>query len=196
MTDLTMECAIIDDEPIACDRLKEILDGFIPLEIKGIYTTYQESLENILSTRPNVLFLDVELDMNHTAFELIDQLHASCYFPYIILITAFEHYSIKAIKKSVFDYLIKPIDIDELKETLLRLQKHITTPYSTIIENNTTLSPREIEVLELVLQGKTSQEIAESLYVSKSTVDSHRKNILKKTGASSISDLMRMSRIQ
>ena len=188
MTDLTMECAIIDDEPIACDRLKEILDGFVPLEIKGIYTTYQESLENILSTRPNVLFLDVELD--------IDQLHASCYFPYIILITAFEHYSIKAIKKSVFDYLIKPIDIDELKETLLRLQKHITTPYSTIIENNTTLSPREIEVLELVLQGKTSQEIAESLYVSKSTVDSHRKNILKKTGASSISDLMRMSRIQ
>jgi FixJ family two-component response regulator len=193
---LTMECAIIDDELIACDRLTEILDGFNFLDVKGVYTAYQKALDNLRTTRPNVLFLDVELDMNHTAFELIDQLHASCYFPYIILITAFEQYSIKAIKKNVFDYVVKPIDIDELKDTISRLQKHISTPFSTLIENNHKLSPREKEILELVMQGKTSHDIADSLYVSKSTVDSHRKNILKKTGASSISDLMRLSRIQ
>lgn len=193
--EINIGCAIIDDEALACERLKDILDGFDYLEVIGIFNTFQDACDHLISSRPEVLFLDVELDRNHTAFELIDQLHAGCYFPYIILITAFGHYSIKAIKKSVFDYLVKPIDIDELKDTLFRLQKHLETPYSTIIVNNSNLSEREKEVLELVLRGKTSQAIADQLFVSKSTIDSHRKNILKKTGARSISDLMRMSRV-
>ena len=193
--DLNIDCVIIDDEAIACERLKDILEGFDSLEVVGIYNTYQDAFKNLVSIRPRVLFLDVELDKNHTAFELIDQLHANCYFPYIILFTAFEHYSIKAIKKSVFDYLVKPIDIDELKDTLDRLQKHMSTPFSTLVDTNNSLSDREKEVLELVLNGNTSQEIADQLYLSKSTIDSHRKNILKKTGASSVSELMRMSRL-
>lgn len=175
--------------------LKDILEGFDSLEVVGIYNTYQEAFEKLISTRPRVLFLDVELDMNHTAFELIDQLHANCYFPFIILVTAFGHYSIKAIKKSVFDYLVKPIDLDELKSTLDRLQKHMSKPYRSLVETNDSLSEREKEVLDLVLNGNTSQQIADQLYLSKSTIDSHRKNILKKTGAKSVSELMRMSRL-
>ena len=195
MTDPTISCAIIDDEKIALDRLKGILDEFDALEIVGTHSTFHGAFENLLLNQPTVIFLDVELDKNHTAFELIDHLHADCYFPYIILFTAFEHYSIKAIKKSVFDYLVKPIDIAELKDTITRLRNHINSPYNTLIENSSNLSIREKEVLELVLNGKTSQNIAETLFVSKSTVDTHRKNILKKTGASSISELMRLSRV-
>lgn len=190
-----LECAIVDDEPIACTRQKEILGRFDFLKVLGVYTTYKEAHDHLLSNRPKVLFLDVELDGNHTAFELIEALQTYCYFPYVILVTAHEHYSIKAIKKNVFDYLVKPIDIDELKETLDRLQKHMSLPYSTLISTNESLSEREKEVLELVLKGKTSKEIAQELFVSKSTIDSHRKNILKKTGTRSVSDLMRMSRL-
>jgi len=190
---LSFACAIIDDEPLSCMRLKDILKGFDTLEVKGIYQTYQDAHDHLLSSRPQIIFLDVELDQNHTAFELIEVLHSNCYFPYIIMVTAYEHYSIKAIKKSVFDYLVKPIDIDELKETLNRLQKHISAPFSTLFETHDDLSEREKEVLELVMKGNTSQEIADLLYLSKNTIDSHRKNILKKTGASSISELIRMS---
>jgi DNA-binding NarL/FixJ family response regulator len=193
--DLNMDCAIIDDEAIACDRLKDILEEFESVEVISVHQSFQDALEKLLQKRPRILFLDVELDKNHTAFELIDQLHANCFFPYIILITAHDHYSLKAIKKSVFDYLLKPVDIDELKDTLARLERHLETPYSNILETNSKLSEREREVLELVLRGQTSQEIADLLFVSKSTIDSHRKNILKKTGARSISDLMRMSRV-
>jgi DNA-binding NarL/FixJ family response regulator len=195
MTGPTIDCAIIDDEKFALDRLKDILNEFDALEIVGTHSSYRDAIENLLRSRPKVIFLDVELDKNHTAFELIDLLHANCYFPYIILITAFEHYSIKAIKKSVFDYLVKPIDIGELKETIARLKNQINTPYSTLVDDSINLSIREKQVLELVLEGKTSQEIADTLFVSKSTIDTHRKNILKKTGAKSISELMRLSRV-
>ena len=195
MKDQAIDCAIIDDEKIALDRLNDILSDSDLLEVVGTYSSYNDALENLLLTKPTLVFLDVELDRNHTAFELIDAIHSNCYFPYIILITAFEHYSIKAIKKSVFDYLVKPVDIEELQETLSRLQNHILTPYSSLIDSNSNLSCREKEVLELVLNGKTSQDIADTLFVSKSTIDTHRKNILKKTGAASISELMRLSRV-
>ena len=195
MKDQAIDCAIIDDEKIALDRLYDILYESTILNVVGTYSSYNDALENLLLTKPTLVFLDVELDRNHTAFELIDAIHSNCYFPYIILITAFEHYSIKAIKKSVFDYLVKPVDIEELQKTLSRLQNHILTPYSSLIDSNSHLSSREKEVLELVLNGKTSLEIADTLFVSKSTVDTHRKNILKKTGAVSITELMRLSRV-
>lgn len=188
-----LECAIVDDDFLACDRLKVILKRFDLLRVMGCYNTYQKALDQVLSSRPKVLFLDVELDRNHTAFELIEQFHTVCYFPFVILVTAYDHYSIKAIKKGVFDYLVKPVDIDELKETIDRLGHHMSNPYSSLIETNNGLTEREKQVLELVLIGNTSQEIANHLYVSKSTVDSHRKSILKKTGTGSISELMRMS---
>lgn len=191
----TLTCAIIDDEIVAAERLREILNEFDSVELTSIHNTYQDALDQLQLSRPAVILMDVELDRNHTAFELIDQFHSICYFPHVILITAFEHYSIKAIKKRVFDYIVKPIDIEELKDTLNRLENHIQNPSNAIIDNNDTITSREKQVLEQVLQGKTSQEIAELLFVSKSTIDTHRKNILKKTGAKSISDLMRLSHI-
>jgi len=109
------------------------------------------------------------------------------------LITAFEHYSIKAIKTEVFDYLVKPIDIEELKESLERLVSHISSPQLSLIENVKILSEREKQVLELALEGKSSRAIADRLFVSKRTIDSHRKNILKKTGARSFMELIRLS---
>ena len=194
MSDFNIECAIIDDEIHASDRLKDILDDFESIDILSVHNTYRNAMEVLLDTRPRVIFLDIELDKNHTAFELIEKFNSNCYFPYIILVTAFDHYSIKAIKKHVFDYLVKPIDIDELKDTLTRLQNHILSPSSDLIDNSE-LSNREKQVMDLVLQGKTSKEIADLLFVSKSTIDTHRKNILKKTGATSFQELFRLSHI-
>ncbi len=194
MKDQVLNCAIVDDEPIALERLKDILDDFNEIKVTGSYAKYQSALEELPEIQPKLLFLDVELDKHHTAFELLDQLHSRLYCPYVILITAFDHYSIKAIKKEIFDYLVKPIDIDELKESLERLHWHISEPQHTFIEQNSILSEREKEVLELALEGETSKEIAEKLFVSKSTIDSHRKNILKKTGAKSFLELMLLSR--
>lgn len=194
MNDMLLSCTIIDYEPWACDRMKGLLEGFDSIEIMGIFHTYLDALAHLKTSRPDVIFLDVELDQNHTAFEIIEHCHAEYYFPYFILTTSFEHYSIKAIKNNVFDYLVKPIDIEELKETLNRLNKHLSSPYLNLIRANGSLSVREKEVLELVSKGLSSKQISSRLHISKSTVDSHRKNILQKTGAKSTLELLHTSR--
>lgn len=195
MNAMPLSCTIIDFEPWSCDRMKGLLKAFDSIEVMGIFHTYLDALAHLKSSRPDVIFLDVELDQNHTAFEIIQHCHAEYYFPYFILTTSFEHYSIKAIKNNVFDYLVKPIDMEELNETLNRLQKQLGSPYLNLISSNGTLSIREKEVLELVLMGLSSRQIANRLHISKSTVDSHRKNILKKTGARSTLELLHISHI-
>ena len=82
MKDQAIDCVIIDDEKIALDRLEDILTESDVLEVVGTYSSYNDALENLLLAKPTLVFLDVELDRNNTAFELIDQIHSNCYFPY------------------------------------------------------------------------------------------------------------------
>lgn len=191
MKDHTIECAIIDDEKIACDRLNELLNPFKNIQVISMLTSYEEAIEFLLEKKPILIFLDVELDNCHTAFELIDELHNHLYKPIIILVTAYDHYSIKGIKKGVFDYLLKPIDLGELKNTILRVESSLSNKVLDLVSSQTVLSNREQEVLQLVLQGKTSKEIADELFISINTVNTHRKNLLKKAGVHSIIEFIR-----
>jgi DNA-binding NarL/FixJ family response regulator len=184
---------VIDNERGACDRLKRLLGSFSQIQVIECFTDTVKGLEYILKQKPHLIFLDVELENNISAFDVIKKLRENHYRPHIILATAFPHYSIKAIKNEVFDYLLKPVDIDELKETLNRLFDHLSIRNNHIIKEFNMLSERELEVLKLVLEGKSSNEIAELLYISVNTVHTHRRNILKKTGAESVLELFRLS---
>jgi DNA-binding CsgD family transcriptional regulator len=90
---------------------------------------------------------------------------------------------------------MKPVDIDELKASIYRLIEHLDRKTRHVLNEFNMLSKRESEVLRYVLEGKTSNEIAESLFISVNTVHTHRRNILKKTGAGSIVDLLRINQI-
>lgn len=79
------------------------------------------------------------------------------------------------------------IDTPEVKEVSFLIQRKVNT---TIEINNQKLSIREIEVLGLIMQGLTNNEIAEKLFISYETVKSHRKNILEKTGAKNTASLI------
>jgi len=186
---------IIDDEKYACERLKRLLSPFSQIQVIGSLTSFRQGLDFINKQKPELVFLDVELDNNQSAFDFIKQLDTMLYHPNIILVTAFAHYSIKAIKTGVFDYIIKPVDIDELKASVKRLIEHLDRKTNNVLNEFNMLSKRESEVLKYVLEGKTSNEIAESLFISVNTVHTHRRNILKKTGAGSIVDLLRINQI-
>ncbi len=188
----TIRTIIIDDERYACERLKKLLVPYPQIQVIDTFTNSKEGLENILKHKPDLLFLDVELEKGNSAFDIIDQLKDKINRPNIILVTAYPHYSIKAIKNEVFDYLIKPVDIDELENTLERLISHLWLTPDSIKQKFSMLSEREMAVLNLVLEGKTSGEIAKLLFISKNTVNTHRRNILKKTGTRTVVDLMRM----
>jgi DNA-binding NarL/FixJ family response regulator len=184
---------IIDDEKHSCERLKRLLASFSQINVLGSFTNSKRGFESIIDQKPDLVFLDVELENNVSAFDLIKKLDGNLSRPHIILVTGFSQYSIKAIKNEVFDYIIKPVDIDELKASIERLIEHLSLNTSRTLTKFGMLSARESEVLKHVLEGKTSDEIADLLFISVNTVHTHRRNILKKTGAGSIIDLIRIN---
>lgn len=190
---LPIRSIIIDDERYACERLKNLLTPFSQIKIIDYYTDSRSGFNAIIKYKPELLFIDVELENNISAFDIIDQLEENLCRPNIILVTAHPHYSIRAIKNRVFDYLIKPVDIDELKETMDRFFKHVLITPVIIAEKFNMLSQRELNVLNHVLEGKSSKEIAELLCISINTINTHRRNILRKTRTNSVVELMRLN---
>lgn len=186
---------IVDDERYACERLKRLLSPFIQIKVIDYCTSSKMGIDCILNQKPDLIFLDVELENNISGFDVIDQTREITYHPHIILVTAHPQYSIKAIKHEVFDYILKPVDVDELEDTIDRFISHLTLIPKKLEEKFYMLSEREINVLKLVLEGKNSKEIASSLFISINTVHTHRRNILKKTGVRSVVDLLRISNI-
>jgi two-component system LytT family response regulator len=187
---------IVDDERYACERLKKLLTPFSQIEVLNYFTDSFHALEFIKKQKPELVFLDVELENSISAFDIIEELNETLHPPSFILVTAHAHYSIKAIKHEVFDYLIKPVDVDELEDTIDRFIKHVSLKQGKIIREFNMLSEREKSVLNHVLEGKSSSEIARLLYISKNTVNTHRRNILKKTGAGSVIELFRANNLQ
>lgn len=98
------------------ETLKSLLTEFCDgVKVLGMAGTVKEAVVLIEYHQPDVVFLDIELQTG-TGFDVLNQLNTSNFE--VIFTTAFEQYAIKAIKFSSLDYLLKPIDIDELQEAL------------------------------------------------------------------------------
>ena len=107
---------IIDDEAHCTKVLANLIEKVhSDYEITGIFTNPLEGLRFIQDNPPDLLFLDIEMP-NLNGFALIDKLLPIDFD--IIFTTAYDQYAIKAIKYAAFDYLLKPIDIEELKSAI------------------------------------------------------------------------------
>lgn len=180
---------IVDDEEAGIANMVRLL-GYCS-DIKVVATTQvpEEAIELITEKKPDILFLDVEMP-RLSGFEVLEVTRNQGLSPIVIFTTGYNQYAIKAIKAQAFDYLLKPILLDELKDTLSRLTNENILGQRLNSDITILLSPREIEILEMVIQGKTSKEIASDLFISKTTVDTHRRNVLDKTGCRSTSELL------
>ena len=185
-------CIIVDDLYEARERLAQLLFSFEDLEILSKEGIPETAVQKIIKLKPDLLFLDVEMP-RMSGFDLLEKINKANVFPAVIFTTAFDHYAIKAIKNKALDYLLKPIDVDELKASINRFKiekmaSKLTYPkFSPPLE---CLSKREKEVLQLLIQGKTSQQIADELFISKTTVDTHRQHLLEKTGFKNTAELV------
>ncbi len=111
---------IIDDEQHCIDRLSGLLAEHLPnaIHLMDSFTTAEEGLSAINKYKPDLVFMDVQLN-GTTGFELLKQL-GNVKFE-IIFTTAYEKYAVQAFKFSALDYLLKPIDADDLKQAVTRL---------------------------------------------------------------------------
>lgn len=109
---------LIDDEFHSTELLEEIINAHVPnLSVVAKFNNAKDAANYIPKNMPDIIFLDIEMPgMN--GFELIDALGDD--IPDVIFITAYDRFAIKAIKFSAFDYILKPVDIEELKTTVTK----------------------------------------------------------------------------
>jgi DNA-binding NarL/FixJ family response regulator len=182
---------VIDDEPASLERMEYVLSMFQEIEVIHYTMDPVKAVQLIIDEKPELVFIDVEMPVKN-GFTVLSEVHEAGYFPGFIFITAYDQYAIKAIKQEALDYLLKPIDIEELKVAIDHYQKRHSYVKSINLNENpicASLSDREKEVLILAMKGQTSREIASHLFISKATIDSHRQNILLKTDSKNFSEL-------
>ncbi|NNC85252.1 MAG: response regulator transcription factor [Bacteroidia bacterium] len=132
-----IKAIIVEDEKPSAENLQMILQAEVPeVKLLGFANSVKTAI-NLLSTNDvDLVFLDIELG-DGTAFELLKSL-SNIKFN-IIFTTAFETYAIKAIKFNALDYLLKPIDIEELKQAVKKYQSasnnHIQEKLKHLLEN-------------------------------------------------------------
>ena len=107
---------IVDDEPQCCETLSLLLARYCPqVQITGIFHSGAKALTAIKNTSPGIVFLDIEMPQMN-GFELLEQLPAINFE--LIFTTSYDQYAIKAFHFSALDYLLKPIDREELQKAV------------------------------------------------------------------------------
>lgn len=111
---------IVDDEPLALENLRLLLQDESDIEIVGECANAIEAIGMIHKVHPDVVFLDIQMP-RISGLEMVgmlDQQHR----PHIVFLTAFEEYALQAFEQCAFDYLLKPIQAARLQKTLERLR--------------------------------------------------------------------------
>ncbi|SKB65116.1 two component transcriptional regulator, LytTR family [Sphingobacterium nematocida] len=116
---------LIDDEIANTNNLTAMLRKYCPqVTILGTANTIEQAEDLIMRHRPNLLFLDIQMG-SHTGFDLLQNINKIDF--QVIFVTAYNQYGIQAIKHAALDYLLKPIDIDELKQAVAKAEEKINS---------------------------------------------------------------------
>jgi two-component system LytT family response regulator len=140
-----IKAILIDDELNSLQNLQQKLEGFCPdVAIVAVTQKPEEGILLIRQHQPDVVFLDIEMP-RMSGFRMLEELGE--YDFDIIFTTAYNHYSIDAIRISAFDYLVKPIGIEDLQQAVERLSKSLNRQ-----------TKEKIDILKKSLSDNRSQE--------------------------------------
>ena len=115
------KAVIVDDEPKAIQSLSWELTNFNKdIEIIKTFTNPKEALLFLVDNTPDCLFLDIQMP-SMDGFQFLDKMNNRDIA--VVFTTAYDEYAIKAIKREALDYLLKPIDSDDLSDTLRKIKK-------------------------------------------------------------------------
>lgn len=116
-----INAVIVDDEPKAIEGLTWELNNFSnDIKIVKTFSVPEEALAYLSTNKPDCLFLDIQMP-TMDGFQFLKQLNNKDIA--VIITTAYDEYAIQALKNEAIDYLLKPIDGDDLRETLLKIKK-------------------------------------------------------------------------
>lgn len=201
---------LVDDHDIVRDGVKAIIAGTTDIEVVAEASSVAEALNTLEKSIPDVIILDISLPDKSgiEAIPLVHQIRSS--LPVLILsMHNNEEYIIRAIKAGARGYLPKNIPARELTDAIRRIfvgEEYFGEATSVVLrkalmrklekeeKNETTsepLSQRENEVLQLFCAGLSNQEMADKLFISIRTVETHKTHIMQKLGLKTTVELIK-----
>lgn len=181
---------IVDDHPMVVEGIKGLLQGEENYPVVGSANFALEALEMFRQALPDVVLLDINLpDLN--GIELCERIKKEFPSTKVLGISTFKErsYITRLMEKGASGYVLKNVDKEELIEAIRQVaggRMYFSMEAATAITTQKSssqvpiLTSREKEILVLISEGLTNKEIADQLYISPLTVDSHRKNLLAK----------------
>lgn len=120
---MTINCIIIEDEPLAMERLKSFVQRVPFLKLMACMDNAMEAISYIRTERVDLLFLDIQMD-GFTGIQLLEALNKR---PEVIITTAFDQYALKGFDLNVSDYLLKPFTFERFMQSVTRVSNRLTT---------------------------------------------------------------------
>ncbi len=199
-----MKVLLIDDHPILLNGLISILESSGVVNITGTGGSVKEALNLLEKELPDILICDYNLP-DETGLSLIQK--AKRLYPMLKIVLLSMHnepYLVKEVlKEGIQGYVLKKDTQEELLAALEVVhagRMYFSNEINAILMNalkepdeNKLLTSRELEILKLIAQECTNKQISEQLFISERTVETHRKNIFRKTKTNSLVGLIKFA---
>jgi DNA-binding NarL/FixJ family response regulator len=202
---MSIKIFIIDDHPMVVAGLNSLLGRLQNIEVTGAVSNAFDAIPFLKKNQTDVILLDINLP-DISGIDLCKKIHKEFPEVKILGISTFSErsYISRMIENGASGYLIKSASADEIAEAIDTVLKgkmylsvsmeHIAKPLSIMpLDNLPTLTKREKEILQLISEGFTNNQIAEKLFISPLTVDSHRKNLLTKLNVNNTASLIKLA---
>jgi len=200
---------LVEDHNIVRNGIRTLLEREPDIEIAEEAGTVNETLEKLRTgIQVDIILSDINMP-DLSGLDLINIVKPEFPDIRIIMLTMLEHenYIKQTITAGASGYLLKNIDIEQMLFAIRHiaaggryicseivfemLKKQLDSPSEVVTAQSVDLSQREEEVLHLIADGFTNQEIADKLFTSRRTVEGHRQNLLEKTGTKNTATLIR-----
>ena len=188
---MSLRVLIIEDDPLMQLGLKHALGQEKAFDIVGQETDGTAGVQLAIRLKPELIIMDIGLPYLD-GIEATRQIKAACTETRIVILTshATEHETALALANGADAYCIKGADIQQVLDAIATVQsgalyldekvRHVVQQLQADPKPTFTLSKREMEVLELLVQGKSNGAIAQSLFLSESTIKAHLRSIMTK----------------
>jgi len=197
MTELEPIVFVVDDDEAVRDSLRMFLAASgLAVEV---FASADEFLARYTPERPGCLVLDIRM-AGTTGLELQEMLSSSGAILPIIFITGHGNVAVavRALKSGAFDFVEKPFSNQDLLERIHRAlerdarSRTLLEERSEILQRMARLTPRETEVMDLVVEGCSNKVAADRLGISERTVEIHRARVMEKMESTSLAHLVQM----
>lgn len=193
---------IVDDHYMVIEGIRSLLQNDKEIEWMGHASNAASCMAFIKTNQPDVILMDINLP-DKSGIDLCKEVRSTYPHVFVIGLSTFNQLSFieKMLEYGASGYLLKNADRSEIIQAIdavMHGKQYLSADASQVVkhahnDNNTMLTRREKEVLALIAEGLTNQEIANQIFVSVSTVDTHRKNLLQKLNAKNTAALVKLA---